>query len=468
VKLRRFVSVLFTFCIFGYLEGVEWSEPECIAFGSGSGFALDNQGVLWYCIAPVGIYSYRSEALGWQLEIESDVWWQICFDKGDTLWNLGWPGAFRIYYVRYDGESWSEREDVPTFPYSPEDLPWSPIILDSNGVVWVGWTSWGFTVIAYNRYKDGVWHGVEHIVDSGNYDSLRNLLAMTTDASGRLWVGWSRWSVDGDDTLEVSYYDGENWSEAMPIGESLFFIYAYLDLAPDEEGGMWALWSQDGGLEGAYILQARYWDGESWLSTDTITNASAGLPQIAVDTHNTAWAVWVQHEDIYYSFNTGNGWSEPAPVDEHPEVDGSPIIAVDGAGRIWCVWSSNREGEDKWDYSIWASYTTSSGVEEGSFIQPPKSAIESIYPNPFHSSTTISYSVAGRLGSNGTQSVKLSIFDVSGREVKVLASGEKTPGHYEVTWNGKDAKGASCPSGVYFIRMRSEEFNANQRIILLR
>ncbi len=60
------------------------------------------------------------------------------------------------------------------------------------------------------------------------------------------------------------------------------------------------------------------------------------------------------------------------------------------------------------------------------------------------------------------------MFDATGRKVKLLTSDKKTPGHYEVVWNGTDAKGAKCPSGVYFIRMHSNEFNANQRIVLLR
>ncbi|MQY71328.1 hypothetical protein GH141_05310 [bacterium] len=80
----------------------------------------------------------------------------------------------------------------------------------------------------------------------------------------------------------------------------------------------------------------------------------------------------------------------------------------------------------------------------------------------------ISYSVANKLGSNKSQFVALKVFDATGREVKMLASGEKSPGHYEVIWNGRDNKGLQCSSGVYFVRMRSEEFNANARLVLIR
>jgi hypothetical protein len=94
--------------------------------------------------------------------------------------------------------------------------------------------------------------------------------------------------------------------------------------------------------------------------------------------------------------------------------------------------------------------------------------LESVYPNVLRSHAAISYSVAGRLGSRDAQFVEINVFDVSGRQIKALATGEKPPGHYEVIWNGQDNKGLRCASGIYFIRMNSESFSANERLILLR
>ncbi|TET22244.1 MAG: hypothetical protein E3J71_06760 [Candidatus Stahlbacteria bacterium] len=77
-------------------------------------------------------------------------------------------------------------------------------------------------------------------------------------------------------------------------------------------------------------------------------------------------------------------------------------------------------------------------------------------------------SIGGTLGSKEDQLVELSVFDATGREVKTLVSSHHTPGHYEVIWNGRDNKGLQCSSDVYFVRMRSEEFNANARLVLIR
>ncbi|MFC2150158.1 T9SS type A sorting domain-containing protein [Calditrichota bacterium] len=68
------------------------------------------------------------------------------------------------------------------------------------------------------------------------------------------------------------------------------------------------------------------------------------------------------------------------------------------------------------------------------------------YPNPFNSSTTISYS----LPSPG--SVSLTIFDTQGRELQHIAGGFKSAGSYSVVWNA-----AGLPSGVYYGKLETGE-----------
>ncbi len=92
----------------------------------------------------------------------------------------------------------------------------------------------------------------------------------------------------------------------------------------------------------------------------------------------------------------------------------------------------------------------------------------SINPNPFFSTTTISYSVGGTAGSADPQPMVLSIFDVSGRHVRQLVKEQKTPGSYQVTWNGRDEKGSICPKGIYLVRMYCKEFYAKECIVFLR
>lgn len=79
------------------------------------------------------------------------------------------------------------------------------------------------------------------------------------------------------------------------------------------------------------------------------------------------------------------------------------------------------------------------------------------YPNPFIERTTINYSV--------TQpgNVKLIIYDILGREIKVLIDEYKTVGPQSVEWDGTDAKGKRVPSGTYFYQIRGKNGEASAK-----
>ncbi len=64
--------------------------------------------------------------------------------------------------------------------------------------------------------------------------------------------------------------------------------------------------------------------------------------------------------------------------------------------------------------------------------------------------------------------MEINVFDISGRQVNKLVAEDKNPGYYEIVWDGKDNLGTNLPTGVYLIRMNTNEFNASKRVILLR
>jgi hypothetical protein len=70
-------------------------------------------------------------------------------------------------------------------------------------------------------------------------------------------------------------------------------------------------------------------------------------------------------------------------------------------------------------------------------------------PNPFNPSTQINYS----LPTQG--SVRIAIYDVRGREVRVLVDDVKPAGNYNCEWNGNDSHGSALASGVYLYRLES-------------
>ena len=60
-------------------------------------------------------------------------------------------------------------------------------------------------------------------------------------------------------------------------------------------------------------------------------------------------------------------------------------------------------------------------------------------------------------------SVRLTIYDVLGREVTVLVDRQQTPGTYEVTF---EADG--LPSGVYFYRLETGPFSEIRQMLLVK
>jgi hypothetical protein len=73
------------------------------------------------------------------------------------------------------------------------------------------------------------------------------------------------------------------------------------------------------------------------------------------------------------------------------------------------------------------------------------------FPNPFRSSTTLAFTVAGSGGS--LKPVTVAIFDVEGRLIRTLVDTDLAPGPYAVAWDGRDSKGGACPAGLYMYRL---------------
>jgi len=88
---------------------------------------------------------------------------------------------------------------------------------------------------------------------------------------------------------------------------------------------------------------------------------------------------------------------------------------------------------------------------------PAASRLEQNYPNPFNPSTTIRYQLPRRVH------VSLTVFDLLGREVAVLADAFQDAGYKSVNFDATD-----LPSGVYFYRLTAGEFVETKRFILVK
>jgi flagellar hook assembly protein FlgD len=96
--------------------------------------------------------------------------------------------------------------------------------------------------------------------------------------------------------------------------------------------------------------------------------------------------------------------------------------------------------------------------------ETPRSSSASIaaYPNPFNPATTIRYTVTER------GRVRLKIYDASGEHVVTLLNEERPAGSHTVLWGGRDEKGVSVSSGVYFVSLEQNGSVATTKVTLLK
>ena len=88
---------------------------------------------------------------------------------------------------------------------------------------------------------------------------------------------------------------------------------------------------------------------------------------------------------------------------------------------------------------------------------PDKFSLSQNYPNPFNPSTTISFDIPV------DSKVKISLFDMSGREVADIVNEFKTAGYYTVNFNG-----SSLASGAYFYRIDAGNFVDTKKMLLVK
>ena len=101
--------------------------------------------------------------------------------------------------------------------------------------------------------------------------------------------------------------------------------------------------------------------------------------------------------------------------------------------------------------------SNSTDVKPENSSLPNSFSLAQNYPNPFNPSTTISYTlpIAG--------SVTLKVFDITGKEVRMLANGYKVAGKYSVTFNASD-----LASGIYFYQIITPNFVETKKLILMK
>ena len=95
-------------------------------------------------------------------------------------------------------------------------------------------------------------------------------------------------------------------------------------------------------------------------------------------------------------------------------------------------------------------------------VRPESFVLLQNYPNPFNPTTTIRYVLREK------SDVRLTIYDIMGKEVRTLINGAQQAGERTVTWNATDDAGKQVAPGVYFYKLFTKNGSQTRKMILLK
>ena len=156
--------------------------------------------------------------------------------------------------------------------------------------------------------------------------------------------------------------------------------------------------------------------------------------------------------------------------EDAPELDGCGVCSGDNADQDCagnCFGSATLDNCDTCDNipyndciqdcdGIWGG-DNNSCLSINPLITPDTYNITHIYPNPFNPTTLINY------GLPESENIRISVYDITGKEVAILLDSFQSRGYYSIRWNA-----LSYPSGIYFIKLISDHHLNTQKVILIK
>ncbi len=150
----------------------------------------------------------------------------------------------------------------------------------------------------------------------------------------------------------------------------------------------------------------------------------------------------------------------PAGAQEPEPINGDSLLAANVRGFL----DTTFEPGNTYEYRLIMHYGSGETVESAAVraTAPNALALEQNAPNPFNPATRIRFLMPG------AGQAEVAVFDVRGRRVRTLLTGEVQAGVAETSWDGRDEAGAPAASGIYFCRLSALGSVATRKMALLR
>ncbi len=134
---------------------------------------------------------------------------------------------------------------------------------------------------------------------------------------------------------------------------------------------------------------------------------------------------------------------------------------INGDGVDDFMFTSYFEG-GRGEVFIYSDTTLASMKKPDSKLQAASFELLGNYPNPFNSSTTITFNTKTK------EHITLQIYNALGQKVVTLIDNKEYPGSHSINWEGRDTFNNSLPSGVYLVQLSGKNHREVKRIQIIR
>ncbi len=326
---------------------------------------------------------------------------------------------FRFMYSYDYGMSWSDESSIGYAPSNVQDL----LTCYCDGMILAAWAGFpdtvhsGYHVIGYassdagQTWSDSIW------ISPHSPYSAQNPCIACNEETGQIAVGYmdyryQEYAFHGDIFIAISNDGGLTWPREMMATES----HAAWDPSIDFEGDtLVVVWSD----------RQFYDDG--------------------------------QHEIMFNrSDNGGMTWQGEYRLTYAMGESFAPWLTMDSSELFAVWWENGREGGYEAEI-YYKRYTPDpTAVEDDRPIFPAVFSM-SAYPNPFNSSTAITYS--------GLEGGEIEIYNIGGQKIRTL---DTTTKEGKIIWDARDALGNEVSSGIYFARVKTSQNSETLKLLYLK
>jgi hypothetical protein len=277
-------------------------------------------------------------------------------------------------------------------------------------------------------------------------DTLIHMSEITIDDTpGFIYQGDSAYTIAVDDSIIFRLGFAPGYPRHYSATISADFIYGKDGLLPLDGSGI---------TKGSHLIAAQsHFVGlalKDRIKRDTLYIYNEGLSELKID------SIYVGHvSDVFSSY-----------------YDKDSTVAPGESVGISVAFKPDREYTNYWNWLIIKSDSEIDPVkkiiisgrsQENPGNDPEEFLLSNLNPNPFRSFASLDLAVP-----ETEEDIRLAIYDLNGKLVRILVNGRLAPGVHNIHFNGLSQRGRELNSGIYFLSLETRGYSDFKKIVLVK